>query len=36
MLFACVDELLARVARGEKRRPVLDSPALGKWREEDA
>jgi uncharacterized protein (TIGR00661 family) len=36
MLFACVDELLGRIARGEKRRPVLESPALGKWKEEDA
>jgi uncharacterized protein (TIGR00661 family) len=34
MLFACVDELLARVAHGEKRRPALDSPALGKWQDE--
>jgi uncharacterized protein (TIGR00661 family) len=36
MLFACVDELLGRIARGEKRRPVLESPALGKWKAEDA
>ena len=35
MLFACVDELLARVERGEKRRPTLDSPAMGKWSEEE-
>jgi uncharacterized protein (TIGR00661 family) len=34
MLFACVDELLARVARGEKRRPALESAAMGKWSEE--
>jgi uncharacterized protein (TIGR00661 family) len=31
MLLACVDELLARIARGEKRPAVLDSPAMGKW-----
>jgi len=35
MLFACVDELLARAERGEKRRPRLDSAAMGKWSEED-
>ena len=35
MLFACVDELLARVAHGEKRRPALESPAMGKWEAED-
>ena len=31
MLMACVDELLARVARGEKRPVALESPAMGKW-----
>ncbi|HEY3497833.1 MAG TPA: MJ1255/VC2487 family glycosyltransferase [Polyangiaceae bacterium] len=31
MLMACVDELLARIARGEKRPVVLESPAMGKW-----
>jgi len=31
MLFACVDELLASVARGEQRRARLESPAMGKW-----
>jgi uncharacterized protein (TIGR00661 family) len=31
MLFACLDELLERSARGDKRPVVLDSPALGKW-----
>ncbi|HEY6562105.1 MAG TPA: glycosyltransferase family protein [Polyangiaceae bacterium] len=31
MLFGCVDELLQRAARGEKRPVTLDSPALGKW-----
>jgi uncharacterized protein (TIGR00661 family) len=31
MLFACLDELLERRARGEKRPITLDSPALGKW-----
>jgi len=31
MLFACLDELLERIARGEKRPSVLESPALGKW-----
>jgi len=35
MLFACVDELLGRVERGEKRPARLTSPALGKWQEED-
>ncbi len=34
MLFACVDELMGRVERGEARRPRLDSPALGKWTED--
>ncbi len=31
MLFACVDELLQRVAAGEKRIDRLESPAMGKW-----
>jgi uncharacterized protein (TIGR00661 family) len=31
MLFACVDELLARIGRGEARSPRLESPAMGKW-----
>ncbi|HEX5100112.1 MAG TPA: MJ1255/VC2487 family glycosyltransferase [Polyangiaceae bacterium] len=31
MLFGCVDELLARVERGEKRRPRLTTPAMGAW-----
>jgi uncharacterized protein (TIGR00661 family) len=34
LLFACLDELLERCLRGEKRPIVLDSPALGKWSEE--
>ena len=33
MLFACVDELIERRARDEKRPNVLDSPAMAKWRE---
>ena len=31
MLFACLDELLERHARGEKRPITLSAPALGKW-----
>jgi hypothetical protein len=31
MLFACVDELLERIARGEDRSATLQSPAMGKW-----
>jgi uncharacterized protein (TIGR00661 family) len=31
MLFACVDELLDRIARGEDRSATLESPAMGKW-----
>jgi hypothetical protein len=31
LLFGCVDELVARRARGKKRPNVLDAPALGKW-----
>jgi uncharacterized protein (TIGR00661 family) len=31
MLFACVDELIRRRGRGDKRPVKLDSPALGKW-----
>jgi uncharacterized protein (TIGR00661 family) len=31
MLFACLDELLERCRRGEKRPITLDSQALGKW-----
>jgi uncharacterized protein (TIGR00661 family) len=31
MLVGCVDELLARVERGEKRRPRLTTPAMGAW-----
>lgn len=31
MLFACLDELLARCQRGEDRPITLESPALGKW-----
>ena len=34
MLFACLDELIERRARGEKRPVRLDSPALGKWSED--
>jgi uncharacterized protein (TIGR00661 family) len=34
MLFACVDELLERIARGEDRSPRLESPAMGKWEDE--
>lgn len=34
MLFACLDELIERRARGEKRPIRLDSPALGKWSED--
>ena len=29
--FECVDELVARVARGDPRPDVLDAPAMGKW-----
>jgi hypothetical protein len=36
MLFACVDELLERIARGEDRSPTLESPAMGKWEDDDA
>jgi uncharacterized protein (TIGR00661 family) len=35
MLFACVDELLTRIERGEERSARLESPALGKWKEEE-
>jgi uncharacterized protein (TIGR00661 family) len=35
MLMKCVDELLMRVARGEKRPVALESPAMGKWTGED-
>jgi uncharacterized protein (TIGR00661 family) len=31
MLFACLDELLERIGRGEERSERLTSPALGKW-----
>jgi uncharacterized protein (TIGR00661 family) len=31
MLFGCVDELIARVASGEKPVERLESPAMGKW-----
>ncbi len=31
MLFGCVDELLERWNRGEKRPKVLDADAMGKW-----
>jgi len=31
MLFACLDELLARAASGDLRPAWLDSPAMGKW-----
>jgi uncharacterized protein (TIGR00661 family) len=31
MLFGCVDELLERVERGEKRRPRLATKAMGAW-----
>jgi uncharacterized protein (TIGR00661 family) len=31
MLFACLDELIARCLRGESRPVRLDAPALGKW-----
>ena len=34
MLFGCVDELIERCARDEKRPVMLESPALGKWRAE--
>jgi uncharacterized protein (TIGR00661 family) len=34
MLFACLDELLERIGRGEERSERLTSPALGKWEEE--
>lgn len=36
MLFACVDELVARVARGEDRPDRLDAPSMGSWRGEEA
>jgi hypothetical protein len=35
MLFACVDELLERIGRGEKRSARLESPAMGKWEDEE-
>jgi uncharacterized protein (TIGR00661 family) len=35
MLFGCVDELLARVGRGEKRRPRLTTPAMGAWSDDE-
>jgi uncharacterized protein (TIGR00661 family) len=35
MLFGCVDELLARAARGDKRPKRLDAPALCKWGDEE-
>ncbi len=31
MLFACLDELLARTASGDLRPAWLESPAMGKW-----
>jgi hypothetical protein len=31
MLFAAIDELLARVSRGEDRPLRLDAPAMGKF-----
>lgn len=31
MVFACLDELLVRTARGERRPAWLESPAMGKW-----
>jgi uncharacterized protein (TIGR00661 family) len=31
MLFGCVDELIERALRGEKRPNLLDSSAMGKW-----
>ena len=31
LLFRCVDELVERVGRGERRRVALDSPAIGKY-----
>lgn len=31
MLYACVDELLERVGRGEPRPETVDAPAMGKW-----
>jgi uncharacterized protein (TIGR00661 family) len=31
MVFGCVDELIARVERGEPRPERLDSPAMGSW-----
>ncbi len=34
--FACLDELLARVARGESRPDRLDTPAMGSWPGDDA
>jgi uncharacterized protein (TIGR00661 family) len=36
MLFGCVDELLERIGRGEERSAQLDSPAMGKFDEEDS
>ena len=35
MLFGCLDELLARVGRGESRPVRLDARAMGKWAPED-
>lgn len=35
MLFACVDELLERIGRGETRSARLESPAMGKWEEDE-
>jgi uncharacterized protein (TIGR00661 family) len=32
MTFACVDELLGRIARGGRKPDRLESPAMGKWR----
>jgi uncharacterized protein (TIGR00661 family) len=34
ILFHCVDELIERRARGERRPERLDSPAMGKWSNE--
>ncbi len=31
MLFGCVDELIERWGRGQKRPKVLEAPAMGKW-----
>jgi uncharacterized protein (TIGR00661 family) len=31
MTFACVDELLARIERGDRKPDRLDAPAMGKW-----